>query len=84
MERIQDESIYRNRVFFIRNLGFVTPTEARRISFEDTLRFEKIHEDTYRNFGFELTPIEPGSLVERTSRIKAAIRDCSTSMTLRS
>jgi len=72
LERIQKESIYENRVFFIRNLGFVTPTEARRISFEDTLRFEKIHEQTYRSLGFELISIEPGTLVERTSRIKAA------------
>jgi len=42
------ESIYQKRVFFVRNLGFVTATEARRISFEETVRFEKIHEDTYR------------------------------------
>ena len=37
LERIQKEAIYQNRVFFIRNLGFITPTEARRISLEDTL-----------------------------------------------
>jgi predicted ATPase len=74
LERIQNEGIYQNRVFFIRNLGFITPTEARRISFEDALRFEKIHEETYRDFGFELVSVEPGSLVERVNMIKAAIR----------
>lgn len=74
LERIQKEGIYQNRVFFIRNLGFMTPTEARRISFEDALRFEKIHEEIYRTFGFELVSIEAGSLVERVSVIKAAIR----------
>jgi len=74
LERIRTEAIYEPRVFFIRNLGFVTPTEARRISFEDTLRFEKIHEETYRDFGFELVSIEPASLVERVSIITAAIR----------
>jgi len=74
LERIQKESIYQNRVFFIRNLGFITPTEARRISFEDALRFEKIHEETYRDFGFELISVEPESLVERVNIIKAAIR----------
>src|SRR5437660_4242393 len=42
LARIKKDAIYQNRVFFIRNLGFVTPTEARRISFEDTVRFEKI------------------------------------------
>ncbi len=74
LERIKKEAIYQNRVFFIRNLGFITPTEARRISFEETVRFEKIHEETYRDFGFELVSIEPGSLLERVSIIKAAIR----------
>jgi predicted ATPase len=74
LERIQKEAIYQNRVFFIRNLGFVTPTQARQISLEDALRFEKIHEETYREFGFELVSIEPESLVERVGAIKAAIR----------
>jgi predicted ATPase len=74
LERIKKEAIYQNRVFFICNLGFVTPTEARRISYEDTVRFEKIHQETYLDFGFELVSVEPGSLVERVSMIKAAIR----------
>jgi predicted ATPase len=74
LERIMKEAVFQQRVFFIRNLGFVTPTEARRISFEETLRFERIHEQTYRGFGFELVSIEPGSVVERVSQIKTAIR----------
>jgi predicted ATPase len=74
LERVKKDAIYQNRVFFIRNLGFITPTEARRISFEETVRFEKIHEETYRQLGFELVSVEPGSLVERVSIIKAAIR----------
>ena len=74
LERTKQKEIYQNRVFFIRNLGFITPTEARRISYEETLRFEKIHERTYRDFGFELVFIEPGNLADRVSVIKAAIR----------
>jgi predicted ATPase len=74
LERIKREAIYGNRVFFIRHLGFITPTEARRISFEETVRFEKIHEQTYRDFGFDLISVEPGSVAERVSIIKAAIR----------
>lgn len=74
LERLKKGAIYQNRVFFIRNLGFITRTEARRISFEETVRFEKVHEQTYRAFGFELVSIEPGSLAERVSRIKAIIR----------
>jgi predicted ATPase len=74
LERIRNEAIYQSRVFFIRNLGFIKPTEARRISFEDALRFEKIHEKTYRNLGFELISVGRGTLAERVSMIKAAIR----------
>lgn len=73
LERVKKEAIYQNRVFFVRNLGFITPTEARRISFEETVRFEEIHEETYREFGFELVSVERGSLAERVGRIKAAI-----------
>ena len=32
LERVKKEGIYEKRVFFISNLGFVTPTAARRIS----------------------------------------------------
>src|SRR5262249_9823416 len=70
IERIKKEAVYQKRVFFIRNLGFITPTEARRISFEETVRFEKIHEETYRDFGFELIFVGPASLTERVSIIK--------------
>jgi predicted ATPase len=73
LERIRKEGIYENRVFFVRNLGFIRHTEARRITFEETVRFEKIHEETYRDFGFERVSVEPKSLVERVSMIKAAI-----------
>ena len=36
-------------------------------------RFEAIHEDIYRRFGFELVSIAPGTVEGRVSRIKAAI-----------
>lgn len=74
LQRMRKETIFEKRVFFVQNLGFVTPTAARRISFEETLRFEKIHEETYRSFGFDLFVVEPGDLLERVSVIKAAIR----------
>jgi predicted ATPase len=73
LERIKTEAIFQRRVFFIRNLGFITPTEARRISFEETLRFEQIHEQTYRKFGFEIVSVEPASLSDRVAAIKAAL-----------
>jgi predicted ATPase len=70
LDRIKKEAVYQTRVFFIRNLGFITPTEARRISFEETLRFEKIHEDVYRELGFELVSVAPGTLADRVHMIK--------------
>jgi predicted ATPase len=73
LERIGSEAIFQNRVFFIRNLGFIRATEARRISFEDAVRFERIHEETYRRFGFELVSIEPHDVLERVRVIKEAI-----------
>jgi predicted ATPase len=73
LERIKRGNIYQKRVFFTRNLGFVRPTEARRISFEESLRFERIHEETYRSFGFEIFFIEPGSLLNRVAAIKMAL-----------
>ena len=83
LERVRTEAIYENRVFFVRNLGFVTPTDERRITFEETVRFESIHEQTYRHFGFELISIEPGSLAERVDVVKAAIRSCLSTQTIR-
>jgi predicted ATPase len=73
LERITSEAIYQKLVFFVRNLGFVTPTEARRISFEETIKFERIHEETYRRLGFEILFIEPGRLEARVAAIKAAL-----------
>jgi predicted ATPase len=73
LERIKTEAIYQQRVFLIRNLGFIRPTEARRISFEEALRFERIHEETYRSFGFELVTVEPGKVRDRVNRIKEQV-----------
>jgi predicted ATPase len=70
VKRVETEAIFQKRVFFIQNLGFITPTQARRISFEESLRFERLHEETYRNSGFELVPIAPGSLSDRADAIK--------------
>ena len=57
IERIEKHGIYEKRLFFIENLGFCEPTAARRISFEESLCFERIHVDTYEKFGFELIHI---------------------------
>jgi predicted ATPase len=69
MERIERENIYQRQVFFIEHLGFCQPTEARKITFEEALIFEKIHEETYTSLGYDLLKIPPGSLSERVHRI---------------
>lgn len=72
-ERVRREALYQARVFFIRNLGFIEPTAARRISFEETLRFEGIHEEVYRAWGFDPMFIEPAPLAERFRAIRASL-----------
>jgi len=74
LNRITHEQVFERQVFFIRNLGFIAPTLARRITFEESLHFETIHEETYRSFGFELLFIEPGPLPERIAAIRAHLR----------
>lgn len=63
------EGTYESRVFFIENLGFVEPTAARRITFEDSLRFERTHEASYQQFGFALVRIAAKPLAERVAEI---------------
>jgi len=65
---------YERVAFFVRNLGFVEPTAARRITFAQSIGFERIHEETYREFGFELVEVPPGALTARTELIESATR----------
>ena len=65
IERIEREGIYHRRVFFIEHLGFCQPTEVRKITFEESLVFEKIHEETYTSLGYDLLKIAPEALSER-------------------
>ncbi len=70
VDRIREEQIYQKQVFFIENLGFCEPTQARRISFEESLAFEKVHEKTYRSFGYECVRVAPLEVSARVEQIK--------------
>jgi predicted ATPase len=70
MKRIEKEQVYQKQVFFIENLGFCEPSAARKISFEDSLEFEKVHEETYCSFGYECLRIAPSDLTTRVEQIK--------------
>jgi len=74
LQRVKTEAIFQKHVFFIQNLGFTAQTEARRISFEESPRFERIHEESYRSFGFDLVPIARESLSDRVNAIKRSAR----------
>ncbi|WP_175047916.1 ATP/GTP-binding protein [Microlunatus speluncae] len=73
LERIAADAVYERQVFFVRNLGFVEPTAARRISFEESLDFEKIHEASYRAFGYELIDIPARDVADRVAAVSAGI-----------
>ncbi|MBO0791757.1 MAG: AAA family ATPase, partial [Ktedonobacteraceae bacterium] len=65
MERIEQENIYERQVFFIEHLGFCQPTEARKITFEESLLFEKIHAEIYTSLGYHLIKVAPEALSGR-------------------
>jgi predicted ATPase len=73
VERVLTGRVYEPEVFFVRNLGFVTPTAARRIGFADSLRFERVHEQVYAELGFRLTDVPPGPVPDRAALIAAAV-----------
>lgn len=73
LQRVRAEDVFQSKVLFLKNLGFITPTAARRITYEETVYFEQVHERTYRDLGFEITPIEPGSVSDRVKQIKRVL-----------
>jgi predicted ATPase len=73
LRRLRADNVFENRVLFLKNLEFITPTDARRISYEETVRFEQIHERTYRDLGFDITVIDPGPVSERVRQIKRTL-----------
>ena len=73
IEELKRTGFYERRVFFVRLMGFIEPTAARRIGLEEARRFEAVHERTYRAHGFELVPVEPGSVVDRVAAIRRAL-----------
>jgi predicted ATPase len=73
LRRVRADNVFENTVLFLKNLGFVTPSAARRITYQETVRFEQIHEQVYRDLGFDLALIAPGSVSERVKQIKRTL-----------
>jgi predicted ATPase len=72
--QITSGGFFDRRVFFVRPLGFIEPTEVRRISYAESLAFERIHETEYRRLGFDLIDVAAGTVAERAAAITAQIR----------
>jgi predicted ATPase len=70
LRRVTAEHTYQRNVLFLRHLGFITHTNARKITYEEAVRFEQIHEKTYRDLAFAITYIETGSVSDRLEQIK--------------
>ena len=73
VDRIVAEGTYETTVFFIRNQGFVEATAARRISFQDSLVFEQLHEQAYRDLGFQLVGVPAGPLTDRVALVRRTV-----------
>ncbi|MEV4563421.1 AAA family ATPase [Nonomuraea sp. NPDC049419] len=73
IERMAREGVYDRHVFFVRNLGFCEPTDARRITFEESLEFERLHEETYREFGYHLIDVPAGPPDERVALVEETV-----------
>jgi predicted ATPase len=73
VERIEREATYERRVLFCDLLGFITPTEARRITLGDSRRFEAVHADVYARYGYELIHLPPADVEARFEAVMAGI-----------
>lgn len=69
IKRLMDQGIFQRPVFFVRPIGFIEPTPARRISYPESLMFERLHEEAYREHGFELIDVPPGSIEARAALV---------------
>jgi predicted ATPase len=67
IDRILRDRVYQHQVLFVRPIGFCEPTAARRISYTDSLAFERVHETEYARLGFEIIEIPAGPLAQRAA-----------------
>jgi hypothetical protein len=67
--RIMRGQVYERVVFLIRPIGFIEPSAARRISYADSLAFERLHEVVYRDHGFEIINVAAADVTGRAAAI---------------
>jgi len=59
------DSVYNKKVFFVENLGFITNTDARQISFNEAVKFEEFHKKAYSKFGYEIVCVPKMDVEDR-------------------
>jgi predicted ATPase len=69
--RVLKHGVYEQEVLLVRPLGFIEPTVARRISYQDSLAFEAVHEATYHEHGFTLLDVPAGPVSQRVAIVEA-------------
>jgi predicted ATPase len=67
--RVVAAGVYEPAVFLVRPLGFIVPTAARRISYRESLDFERLHEAAYLEHGFQLIGVGAAPAAERATLI---------------
>jgi predicted ATPase len=75
MDRVRRDQVYHRDVFFVRAIGFVEPTDARRISYAESLVFERVHEETYTSLGYRLIHVPAGPIEDRVALIERHLAD---------
>lgn len=73
VDRVVADQVFEEAVFFVRGLGFITPTAARRISLAEALAFEKVHEQAYAELGFRLIDVPAGPVADRARLVTRAV-----------
>ncbi len=68
--RVVRDRVYEPTAFLIRPLGFIEATAARRISYPDSLDFQAVHEEVYREHGYRLVAVDPGPVDQRVTAVE--------------
>lgn len=74
VERCLKEKLYQPDIFFFEDLGFIEHTNARRISYEETLQFGKLHLEIYKEFGFDILSVPNHTVEERCKLIRTHLK----------
>jgi len=67
--RVIRQQTFQTAVFLVRPIGFVERTPARRISYPESVAFERLHEAVYREHGFGIVSVPAAGVAQRAALI---------------